>query len=108
MKKKIRFGMGISTEEYCPQNRDMARDFIAECLTHAGYLGFFETWDGTLRVFTFEKQEQAECMVKEAKRIGFATAGMIEGLVIVSNEDLQRPHLQNIRNKYSYYKEYYR
>lgn len=105
---KLRYGMGISLEEYCSQNIDMVRSFQAEILILNGYIGYFDAMNTTLRVFIFDDKDDADRAVKVAHSIGFESAGMIEGLIIVSNNCLHRPHLQNIVSKNHYYRELYR
>lgn len=107
-RKRLRYGMGIGLEEYNSGNIKMTRDFRAELMTSSGYIGYFDTWNDTLRVFAFEDPKSRDRALKEARSIGFDSAGKIEGGLFISNVELQRPHLQNIRSKGYFYREYYR
>ena len=106
-RKKLRYGMGIGLEEYSRDNIRMVRDFQSELMTSPGYIGYFDTW-GTLRVFVFEDANSRNRALREAKSIGFDSAGKIVGELFVSNAALQRPHLETMRSKNYFYKEYYR
>ena len=106
-RKRLRYGMGIGLEEYNSGNINMVRDIQSELMMSAGYIGYFETW-GTLRVFVFEDPKSRDRALKEARSIGFDSAGVIDGELFISNAALHRPHLQNYRRKEQFYKEYYR
>lgn len=106
-RKRLRYGMGIGLEEYSSRNIDMVRGFQAELLISAGYIGWFDTW-GTLRVFVFEDMKSRDRALKEARSIGFGSAGQIDGELFICNSSLQRPHLETMRSKNYFYKEYYR
>ena len=107
--KRIRFGMGVSLEEYNSDNIRLVRTLQSEILTLSGYIGRFDTWERTtLRVFVFEDAASRDKAVRAARSIGFDSAGKVDGNIFISNADLQRPHLQNYRSKNLFYREYYR
>ena len=107
-RKRMRYGLGVGLEEYSPNNRNMVRDLQAELLTSQGYIGYFDTYEGTMRVFVFDKEDERDRIVKEARSIGFGSAGLCEGIISISNAELQRPHLDKIKNRNTFYKELYR
>lgn len=106
-RKRLRYGMGIGLEEYSSRNIDMVRGFQAELLISAGYIGWFDTW-GTLRVFVFEDVKSRDRALKEARSIGFGSAGQIDGELFISNAVMKRPHLKNANSKTQFYRELYR
>ena len=109
-RKRLRYGMGISLEEYCSNNIGMVRQLQSELitLTSGGYIGYFDTWDKTIRILVFERCESRDKALEIARSIGFSSSGKIDGEVFVSNMDLQRTHLQHIRSSDQFYREYYR
>lgn len=107
-KKKLRYGMGIGFEEYCPMNIKMVRDFQSELMRSRGYLGYFDTYNDKLRVFVFEDVKSRDRLLNEAHDIGFDSAGKIVGELFISNDSMKRPHMQDIRAKDQFYREYYR
>ena len=106
--KRIRFGMGVSLEEYCSDNIRLVRTLQSEILALRGYIGRFDTWERTLRVFVFEDAVSRDKAVRTARSIGFSSAGKVDGNIFISNADLERPHLQNYKAKTLFYREYYR
>ena len=107
-RKRMRYGFGVGLEEYSRRNIGMVRDLQAEILTSEDYIGYFDAYEGTLRVFVFDREAERDRILKEARRIGFDSAGGCEGILSISNADLQRPHLNKIRNNNTFYKELYR
>ena len=107
-RKRLRYGFGVGHEEYNRENIIKVRDLQAELLTSKEYIGYFDAYEGTLRVFVFDTEADRDKVLREAKRIGFKSAGPCEGVLSVSNADLKRPHLKTINNKNSFYKELYR
>lgn len=105
--KRIRFGMGVSLEEYCSDNIRLVRTLQSEILALRGYIGRFDTWERTLRVFVFEDAASRDKAVRAARSIGFDSAGKVDGNIFISNTNLERPHLQNYKAKL-FYREYYR
>ncbi|MBR2674314.1 MAG: hypothetical protein IKE52_02520 [Mogibacterium sp.] len=105
LKPRFRQGMGISLSEY---SRNKSREFQTILMLLDGYIGYFDAWDETLRVFVFDNSDDADRAVKEAKYTGFESAGRIEGVLHISNADLERPHLKYIRKKSAFYAEYFR
>ena len=105
---KIRYGMVISLEEYSSYNISMVRELQAELFISSGYIGYTDVYEKTGRLFVFEGPDSRDKALKDARSIGFGSAGSVVGNVFVSNAALQRPHLQNYRSKDQFYKEYYR
>ena len=105
---KLRCGIGISFEEYNSRNIEMVRNYQAEALRIDGYIGYFDTWNNTLRVFVFDNRDEADRALRIAHSIGFESAGAVEGFLFISNRELQRPHLQDIHAKKQFYRELYR
>lgn len=105
---RLRYGFGIGRYEYSNENIYQVRELMTELLSSEKYIGYFDTWEDTLRVFVLEDSEAAARMLREARSIGFESAGMVDGIIAVSNSQLQRPHLKHLRRSYNYYKEYYR
>lgn len=105
--KRIRFGMGVSLEEYNSDNIRLVRTLQSEILAIKGYIGRFDTWERTLRVFVFEDAASRDKAVRAARSIGFDSAGKVDGNIFISNANLERPHLQNYKAKL-FYREYYR
>lgn len=106
-RKRLRYGLGIGLEEYSSRNIGMVRDFQAELLNSRGYIGYFDSW-GTLRVFVFENAQSRNRALREAKDIGFSSAGTIVGELFIGNSEMKRPHLQLAGRKDTFYREYYR
>lgn len=106
-KPRFRQGVGIGLEEYGKDNFAMVREFQTELMMLRGYIGYFDTWDETLRVFIFDNIEDAAKAVKGAEQIGFRTVGNIEGPVHIANSELTRPHLKYYKG-YDYHRELYR
>ena len=104
---RLRYGMIISLEEYNRSNIYMVRNFQAEAMTE-GYLGWACVMDEKARLFVYTSRTSAEKAVRIARNIGFESAGMVEGEIFISNSELSRPHLSNIRQKNYFYREYYR
>lgn len=107
-RKRLRYGFGIGCEEYSQENIGMVRNLQAELLTSAEYIGYFDAYEGKLRVFVFDTESDRDKALREARKIGFTSAGACEGILSASNADLQRPHLKTIKNKNTFYKELYR
>ena len=107
-RKRLRYGMGIGLEEYSSRNIDMVRDFQSILLILAGYIGWIDIWEKTLRGFVFEDAVTRDKALKEARSIGFESAGTIEGELFVSNAVLERPHLKSLNTKKQYYSELYK
>lgn len=107
-RKRMRYALGIGLEEYNKVNIAAVRDFQAELLMSVGYIGYADIWCGTLRMFVFDTEPEMKRLHEEAKKLGFRTAGMIDGIVSVSNMDLKRPHLERIESKSAFYRELYR
>lgn len=105
---RLRYAMGIGLEEYSSRNIDMVRDFQSALMMTSGYIGWFDTWEKTLRIFVFEGSISRDKALKEARSIGFTSAGDIDGELFVSNAVLKRPHLKNVSTKKQYYRELYR
>ena len=107
-RKRMRYALGIGLEEYNKVNITAVRDFHAELLMSEGYIGFADIWCGTLRMFIFDTEQEMKRLHEEAKKLGFRTAGMIDGIVSVSNADLNRPHLSKIKDNAAFYRELYK
>ena len=53
-KKKFRIGIGIGGKEYSDAGQYMRMNFQTELLMSDGYIGYFDTWTGDLRIFCFD------------------------------------------------------
>ena len=107
-RKRMRYGFGVGFEDYNRENIIKVRDLQAELMSNGDYIGYFDTYGGSLRVFLFDNESGRDKALKEAKQIGFTSAGKCEGVISVSNAEIKRPHLDNIRNSHAFYRELYR
>ena len=107
-RRKVRTALGISLEEYCSWNIYHVREFQTEAIMNPGYIGWFDAWNGTIRVFVFDGAESRDKALKAARSIGFETAGAVEGNLFLYNSELRRPHLERHTSRSSFYTEYYR
>lgn len=106
-KPRFRHGVVIATREL--RDRYMTRELASDLLINAGYIGYKDIWSGEARLYIFDNPDDAAKIVKEARRIGFETAGPAADVIRIRNSDLERPHLNRMkRRSYSYMKELYR
>ena len=83
------------------------REMNSSLLGEPDFIGSVDIWDGDARLYAFSTAEALERMLKEAKKIGFTTAGKTHEPVMIRNSDLNRPHLNRLRG-YDFQREYYK
>lgn len=105
-RQRVRTGMAVGLAEL-RMNKNTARELNTEMLMHPGYVGFFDEAEGQLRVFVFTSKESTDEMLKESKKMGFRTAGAVDGVFFIRNADLKRPHMRFV-NKHDWHKELYK
>ena len=108
MKNKLRYAFGISSEEYKIKDSYSVMQLLSELSESETYIGYTEVWSGTLKVFLFKTMEGRDSVMKASKDIGFDSTGLIEEHILISNQDIKRPHLNKYKKNYSYYKELYK
>ena len=104
-KPRFRKGAVIGLDEL--KDKGMKRELDTELSMSKEYIGFFDHEDYKARVFIFENEEGMKRFIKEAKKIGYIV-GEVAEIISIRNSDLQRPHLNNYKNGYSFYKELYK
>lgn len=105
-RKKFRSGMAVGLMEL-RYDKAAARELNTEMLMHPGYVGFFDDEEMSVRVYVFTNKEHAAEMLRESRKIGFRTAGEVEGIMHIKNADLERPHMRYV-SKYNWYRELYK
>lgn len=102
---RFRKGAAVALEELSDKRKK--KELVTELAMISGYVGFIDIEDYGVRVYVFTNDESAQAMVKEARKIGFRTAGEVEESLALKNTELQRPHLQYIP-KDSFLRELYK
>lgn len=92
-KKKIRAGSAIGLQEL-KEDKVRNKELVTELAMINGYVGFIDNEEAGLRLFIFKTDEDADAMLREAKRMKYRTAGRIESFLAVANNECERPHLQ--------------
>ena len=96
-KSKIRKAAAIGLLELSDSYK--RRELVTELAMISGYIGYLDFDDYGVRVYVFTDSDSAERLVKEAKKIGFRTAGEVEGTIVIKNTELERPHLKYMPKK---------
>ena len=104
-KARIRKAAAIGLNEI--SDRTKTRELVTELAMISGYIGYIDVEEFGVRVYVFTDAESAEKMIKEAKKIGFRTAGEVEGTIVIKNTELERPHLKYMPKK-AFLKELYK
>ena len=104
-RKKIREGIVIGSAEL--QDSRMKREWHTTLICMNEYVGFIEIYDGTARLYVFSSEDGAKRALREAKHIGYRTAGRVADSIYIKNSDLNRPHLNRYRG-YDFQREYYK
>lgn len=91
-KVKFRKAVAIGLTELSDKVRN--KELVTELAMNSGYVGYMDIEDYAVRIYAFSDIESAEALVKEARKIGFRTAGMVEESLALKNSDLLRPHLK--------------
>lgn len=91
---KIRFRKcaAISIEEL--DDRMKQRELHTELSMIGGYVGYLDIADYGVRIYAFANADDATRFIREARKIGFSSAGEVEGTIAIKNTELQRPHLK--------------
>ena len=96
-KARIRNAAAIGLNEI--SDRTKTRELVTELAMICGYIGYIDVEEFGVRVYVFTDAESAEKMIKEAKKIGFRTAGEVEDTIVIKNTELERPHLKYMPKK---------
>lgn len=104
-KPKIRRAAAIGLTELSESNK--TRELATELVMIDGYVGYIDADDYGVRIYIFEDAASAKSFVREASKIGYRTAGDVEGSLIVKNTELERPHLRYLPKK-SFMRELYK
>ena len=104
-KTKIREGIVIGSAEL--KDGRLKREWHTTLICMSEYIGFVEIYDGNARLYVFSSKDGAVMALREAKNIGYRTAGMAVGPIYIRNADLHRPHLSRYRG-YDFHREYYK
>lgn len=96
-KTRIRKAAAIGLSELSDSLK--RRELVTELSMISGYIGYLDVVDYGVRVYVFTDSDAAEQLVKEAKKIGFRTAGEVEGTIMIKNTELERPHLKYMPKK---------
>ena len=107
MKPKPRFRCCILIGMRELKDRMMNREMNATLLCEPDFIGSVDIWDDEARLYAFASAETRDRILKEAKKIGFTTAGKTHEPVMLRNSDLNRPHLNRLKG-YDFQREYYK
>lgn len=102
---KIREGIVIGSAEL--QDGMMKREWHTTLICMSEYIGFMEIYNGNARLYVFSSEDGAKSALREAKNIGYRTAGRVVESLFIKNSDLDRPHLNRYRG-YDFQREYYK
>ena len=105
-KKKFRYGVIIATFEL--GNKEKLRELQTENAMIDEYIGISPIWNGTAYIWVYQNKEAAERALREAKKIGFHSAGLTDEPIYVSNRSLMRPHLRKSKNHAAFMRELYK
>ena len=105
MKRRFRQGIVIGAAEL--RDRFMKMELVSTLICMSAYIGYVDIYDETARLYVFNSEDGARIALREAKKIGYRTAGAVEGPIHISNADLHRPHLNRLRG-YDFQREYYK
>lgn len=100
VKRRLRFAMIISSEEWSISPRDMRRDFMAELLMIGGYIGAMHDETNGAEWFIFGDPEASKEAAAKAKRIGFESAGPVTDPQFIENAALRMPQRQRTYRRY--------
>lgn len=92
-KKKFRNGTAVALQEL-EEDKGKRKELVTELAMINGYIGFIDDEEFGLRIFIFKTNEDADAMLREAKRMKYRTAGRVEDCIHVANSECERPHLQ--------------
>lgn len=96
-KTKFRKCAAIGLEDL--NDRRKILELNTELAMIGGYVGYLDIEDYGVRIYVFTDADSATRLVKEAKKIGFYSAGEVEGTMALKNTELQRPHLKYMPRK---------
>ena len=91
-KTKFRKCAAISIEEL--DDRMKYIELHTELSMIGGYVGYLDITDYGVRIYAFTNADDATRFIREAKKMGFYSAGEVDGAMAIKNTELQRPHLK--------------
>ena len=99
-RKRLRFAMLVSSEEWSASPKDMRRDFMAELLMINGYIGAMHDETIGAEWFVFGNPEASKEAAGKAKRIGFESAGPVVDPQFIENAALRLPQRPRTYRRY--------
>ena len=107
MKIKPRFRCCMLIAKYELKDSMKNKELNSSLICEEDYIGSVDIWDDEARLYAFSTVETMERMLKEAKKIGFTSAGKTHDPVMIRNSELSRPHLHRLKG-YNFQREYYK
>ena len=104
-KPRIRQGIIIGKAEL--KDSFKRRELVSVLICMHEYIGYVDIFDETARLYVFSSDAGACKALREAKKMGYRTAGRVDEQIFIRNSDLNRPHLNRLRG-YEFQREYYK
>lgn len=100
VRKRLRFAMIISAEEWSSAARETRRDFMAELMMANGYIGTIHDETNGAEWFIFGNPDASMTTAEKAKRIGFESAGPVTDPQFIENSALAMPQRPRTYRRY--------